>query len=114
MTTDSKTIAVDAAPFIFPTRVYWEDTDAGGVVYHAQYVAFLERTRTEWVRARGYAQEQLRQTHSFTEAFARAVPVIQQREVEAGKADGFSNPQIRVGAGIAPVLKALEERLANP
>ena len=63
MTTDSKTIAVDAAPFIFPTRVYWEDTDAGGVVYHAQYVAFLERTRTEWLRARGYAQEQLRQTH---------------------------------------------------
>ena len=52
MTTDSKTIAVDAAPFIFPTRVYWEDTDAGGVVYHAQYVAFLERTRTEWLRAR--------------------------------------------------------------
>ena len=65
MTTDSKTIAVDAAPFIFPTRVYWEDTDAGGVVYHAQYVAFLERTRTEWLRARGYAQEQLRQTHDL-------------------------------------------------
>ena len=63
---------------------------------------------------RAVFDEQLRQTHSFTEAFARAVPVIQQREVEAGKADGFSNPQIRVGAGIAPVLKALEERLANP
>ncbi len=32
--------------FSFPTRVYWEDTDAGGVVYHAQYLAFLERART--------------------------------------------------------------------
>ena len=37
--------------FSWPTRVYWEDTDAGGVVYHAQYLAFLERARTEWLRA---------------------------------------------------------------
>jgi acyl-CoA thioester hydrolase len=34
-------------------RVYWEDTDAGGVVYHARYLSFLERTRTEWLRAQG-------------------------------------------------------------
>ena len=65
MTTDSTRIAAEAVPFIFPTRVYWEDTDAGGVVYHAQYVAFLERTRTEWLRARGHAQERLRQTHDL-------------------------------------------------
>jgi len=37
-------------------RIYWEDTDAGGVVYHAQYLCFLERTRTEWLRARGIEQ----------------------------------------------------------
>lgn len=55
--------------------------------------------------------EQLRKTWSFEQAFAAAVPVIRQREVEAGKPDGFSNPQIAVGAGIRPVLKALEERL---
>ncbi|WP_298209371.1 C13 family peptidase [Acidovorax sp.] len=60
---------------------------------------------------RAVFNEQLRQTHSFTEAFAKAVPLIAQREVEAGKADGFSNPQIRVGAQIAPVLQALEQRL---
>ncbi len=41
-------------------RVYWEDTDAGGVVYHAQYLAFLERARTEWMRAQGFGQEALR------------------------------------------------------
>ena len=40
--------------FSWPTRVYWEDTDAGGVVYHAQYLAFLERARTEWLRAHGH------------------------------------------------------------
>jgi len=40
--------------------VYWEDTDAGGVVYHAQYLAFMERARSEWMRARGLGQELLR------------------------------------------------------
>ena len=55
----------EARPFILPTRVYWEDTDAGGVVYHAQYLAFLERARTEWLRALGYAQERLRHEHDL-------------------------------------------------
>lgn len=54
--------------FSWPTRVYWEDTDAGGVVYHAQYVAFLERARTEWLRFRGHGQEQLR--HDLDLVFA--------------------------------------------
>ena len=48
--------------FSLPIRVYWEDTDAGGVVYHAQYVAFLERARTEWLRARGFDQGVLKET----------------------------------------------------
>lgn len=49
-----------SAVFSFPIRVYWEDTDAGGVVYHASYVRFLERARTEWLRARGVGQQALR------------------------------------------------------
>jgi hypothetical protein len=61
---------------------------------------------------RALFDEQLRKTRSFEQAFARAVPVIQQREIDAGKEDGFSNPQIRVGANISPVLRALEHRLA--
>lgn len=48
------------ARFSWPTRIYWEDTDAGGVVYHARYVAFMERARTEWMRAMGYGQEAMR------------------------------------------------------
>lgn len=47
-------------PFIWPTRVYWEDTDAGGVVYHAAYLCFMERARTEWLRALGIDQSRLR------------------------------------------------------
>jgi acyl-CoA thioester hydrolase len=42
-------------------RVYWEDTDAGGVVYYANYLKFLERARTEWLRARGFSQHELAQ-----------------------------------------------------
>ena len=41
-------------------RVYWEDTDAGGVVFYANYLKFFERARTEWLRAAGYSQQQLR------------------------------------------------------
>lgn len=40
-------------------RVYWEDTDAGGIVYYANYLKFLERARTEWLRAHGYDQGEL-------------------------------------------------------
>ncbi|HWU75562.1 MAG TPA: tol-pal system-associated acyl-CoA thioesterase [Rhodanobacter sp.] len=47
--------------FQWPVRVYWEDTDAGGVVYHAGYVRFLERARTEWMRAHGVDQSAFRQ-----------------------------------------------------
>jgi acyl-CoA thioester hydrolase len=47
-------------PFSFAIRVYWEDTDGGGVVYHASYLRFLERARTEWLRAQGIGQQQLR------------------------------------------------------
>jgi len=50
---------LNPAPFTFPVRVYWEDTDAGGVVYHAQYAAFLERARSEWLRALGYSQTRI-------------------------------------------------------
>ena len=45
--------------FSWPVRVYWEDTDAGGVVYHASYVRFLERGRSEWLRALGIHQQSL-------------------------------------------------------
>jgi hypothetical protein len=60
---------------------------------------------------RAVFDEELRKTHSFEQAFGAAVPVIRQREVEAGKPDGFSNPQISVGEKIRPVLKTLEQRL---
>lgn len=62
---------------------------------------------------RAVFDEQLRQTVSFERAFAAAVPVIEAREKEAGKKDGFSDPQMHVGEKIRPVLRRLERRLAG-
>src|SRR5699024_8884370 len=50
------------ADFTWRLRVYWEDTDAGGVVYHAGYLRFMERARSEWLRARGVDQLALRES----------------------------------------------------
>ena len=46
-------------PFSIPVRVYYEDTDRGGVVYYANYLRFFERARTEWLRSLGVQQERL-------------------------------------------------------
>ena len=49
-----------AQPFKHTLRVYWEDTDAGGVVFYANYLKFFERARTEWLRHLGFGQQALR------------------------------------------------------
>jgi len=53
--------SADPLPFSHPLRVYWEDTDAGGVVFYANYLKFFERARTEWLRSLGHSQQQLRE-----------------------------------------------------
>ena len=47
--------------FEFPIRIYWEDTDAGGIVFYANYLKFFERARTEWLRSLGIGQQALRE-----------------------------------------------------
>ena len=78
------------SPFIWPIRVYWEDTDAGGVVYHASYLRFLERARSEWMRSLGYAQQALREredavfvVRSMRLEFLRAARLDDELSVEA-------------------------------
>lgn len=51
------------AEFEWPIRVYYEDTDSGGVVYHSQYLNFMERARTEWLRNMGFEQDELIAEH---------------------------------------------------
>ncbi len=50
-------------PFRWRLRIYWEDTDAAGVVFYANYLKFFERARTEWLRSLGHEQEALRRDH---------------------------------------------------
>lgn len=49
--------------FEWPIRVYYEDTDSGGVVYHSNYLNFMERARTEWLRSLGFEQDELITNH---------------------------------------------------
>jgi acyl-CoA thioester hydrolase len=51
----------DTLEFRWPVRVYWEDTDAGGIVFYANYLKFFERARTEWLRSLGVNQRELRE-----------------------------------------------------
>jgi peptidase C13-like protein len=96
------------APLASETTLVMTAADAGHTSYGCGRLSELT------FFGRAVFDEQLRRTHSFEQAFAAAVPVIRQREVEAGKDDGFSNPQISVGEKIRPVLQELERRLANP
>ena len=61
--------------YSFPVRVYFENTDAGGVVYHGEYLKFLERARTEWLRHLGFDHQALARNH-------RIVFVVTQAAVE--------------------------------
>ena len=86
------------AEFSWPTRVYWEDTDAGGVVYHAQYLAFLERARTEWLRAQGWGQERLRREYGLVFA-VRAMTIDFRQPARLDDA-------LRVGVRLAECRRA--------
>lgn len=84
--------------FLWPVRVYYEDTDAGGVVYHANYLKFLERARTEWLRSLGFEQDLLRDEDGVIFA-VRAV------EIEYLKPACF-NQQLQVSARLVNSGKA--------
>lgn len=57
--------------FTIPVRVYYEDTDAGGVVFYANYLKFMERARTEWLRALGFEQDELMENDGVVFAVSR-------------------------------------------
>ena len=96
------------APLASDTSVVMTAADASNTSYGCGRLSELT------FFGRALFDEQLRKTRSFEQAFAAAVPVIKAREEEAGKPDGFSNPQISVGERIRPVLQALQQRLDGP
>jgi tol-pal system-associated acyl-CoA thioesterase len=64
-------LSVPGQPFTWTVRVYYEDTDTGGVVYYANYLKFFERARTEWLRAAGFEQQALAREHGLQFVVAR-------------------------------------------
>lgn len=83
----------DDAAFAWPVRVYYEDTDAGGVVYYANYLKYFERCRTEWLRALGVDQAQL----ARDEALQFVVSEIQCRYLRPARLDD----ELRIEARVA-------------
>ncbi len=93
--------------FIWPLRVYYEDTDAGGVVYYANYLKFMERCRTEWLRSLGFEQDRLLKEEGVlfavrhVEADFRAPArfndalVVEARIIKKGKASLTFRQEIR-------------------
>lgn len=84
--------------FLWPVRVYYEDTDSGGVVYYANYLKFMERGRTEWLRSLGFEQDVLR---------AKEGVLFAVRKIEVDfKAPARFNDKLQVSARIVSRGKA--------
>jgi acyl-CoA thioester hydrolase len=93
-------------------RVYYEDTDAGGVVYYANYLKFTERARTEWLRHQGFEQTDLAQVHGIV-FVVRAFAIEYLKPARFNDALRVTVELIKVGAGqidlIQRVLREDEE-----
>ncbi len=86
------------AEFSWPVRVYYEDTDNGGVVYYANYLKFMERARTEWLRAHGVEQDVLIEQKGLIFA-------VRSVQLDYLKPARF-NQQLSVGVSVTEVGKA--------
>ena len=117
--------------FEFPVRVYWEDTDAGGIVFYANYLKSFERARTEWLRSLGVEQSRLKDTlggmfivagttvrylkpaklddelivTAELEAAGRASLIIRQRALMRAGGEPLAQGTIRIGWVEAATLK---------
>jgi acyl-CoA thioester hydrolase len=84
--------------FLWPVRVYYEDTDSGGVVYYANYLKFMERARTEWLRHLGFEQDELIAQHNVLFA-------VRHVELDYRQPARF-NQQLVVSVRVAEIGKA--------
>lgn len=93
------------ARFSLPVRVYWEDTDAGGVVYYANYLKFCERARTEWLRSLGIDQQRL----ADTERLMFVVSSAQVRYLSPARLDDALLVGVDFGARGAASLEFVQQ-----
>jgi len=86
-------------------RVYWEDTDAGGVVFFANYLKFFERARTEWLRSLGFSQERMR----VDDAAAFVVSETSVRYLRPARLDDWLTVTVRL-ASVARASITIEQQ----
>jgi acyl-CoA thioester hydrolase len=91
-------------------RVYWEDTDAGGIVYHASHVRFFERGRTEWLRDLGVEQSAMAD-RSDPDALLFAVRRMEVDYLRPARLDDLLVVETRIGSMVAPRLVLLQRLL---
>ena len=89
----------------FPIRIYWEDTDAGGVVFYANYLKFFERARTEWLRAAGVGQQTLRDETGAMFVVAE----VQMRYLAPAKLDDLITVSVQVAEQGAASMALVQE-----
>jgi acyl-CoA thioester hydrolase len=105
---DAWDAVMNAADFVWRVRVYFEDTDTGGVVYHARYLHFYERCRTEWLRGIGHAQQDLMGEHSI----AFAVRSMDVHWLKPARLDDLLDVEMRVLDARRASVKA-EQRIVR-
>lgn len=93
-----------ARSFCWPVRVYYEDTDAAGVVYYANYLRYLERARTEWLRALGFEQTDLA-THHRIVFVVRSLAIEYLKPALFNDELGISVELARVGASLIMITQ---------
>ena len=98
-----------AQPFLWPVRVYYEDTDAAGVVYYANYLKFMERARTEWLRAMGFEQTEVLERYGI--AFVvRALAIEYLSAARFNDTLQVSVELIKVGAGYIELAQRVTKK----
>ena len=101
--------------FSIPIRVYYEDTDTGGVVYHSNYLNFMERARTEWLRSFGFEQDELRRRDGVIFAVS-AVNIAFRRPARFNELLAVTVEVVRRGAAsltLAQEVRRADEVLAS-
>lgn len=103
----------DATCFTWPVRVYWEDTDGAGIVYYANYLKYLERARTEWLRSLGCGQHAL----ARSEGVAFVVRTLHAQFLRPARLDDelvVAVSRLRLGASLVEMKQTVaraDERL---
>jgi acyl-CoA thioester hydrolase len=105
-----RSMIIAAPSFSHPVRIYWEDTDAGGLVYYANYLKFFDRARTEWLRELGFGQQRLRDEQGLMWVVADA----NVRYLQPARLDDELDVTVALSAAARATLTLTQSALRGP